>query len=302
MTNETEPTRCGEVALVGAPNAGKSTLLNRLIGEDLSIVTPVAQTTRRPVVGIDTSHSAQLVYVDTPGLLEPRYLLQNAMLHAALETIRSADAVVLIVDAAAPPPTLGAQAVEALRARSGRLLVALNKIDRADADRCSRAAAWADALAPLAVCRISAQEGTGVDGLRERLIELIPVSPFLFPPDEISSQSVRFFVTELIRETVLEQYHEEIPHSVFAEIEEFRESTTPVFIRATIYVERDSQKRILIGQAGSAIRSLGAAARVKIERFVGGPVYLDLWVKVLPKWRKHAPTLRRLGFVVPQPE
>ncbi|HEX2095394.1 MAG TPA: KH domain-containing protein, partial [Longimicrobiaceae bacterium] len=149
---------------------------------------------------------------------------------------------------------------------------------------------------------ISALTGKGVEELRSRIAALLPVSPFLYPPDEISSQPVRFFVAELIRETVFEQYGQEVPYSTTARVDEFRENAQPIYIRATVYVERPTQKAILIGRGGAAIKKLGQAARLKIEEFVGAPVYLDLWVKVLPKWRKDPVSLARLGFKLPTEE
>ena len=299
---ETPLTRCGHVAIVGLPNAGKSSLLNRLVDQDLSIVTPVAQTTRTRVVGIDTRGDTQVIYLDTPGLVRPAYLLHEAMLQTALEAIPEVDLVLLVVDASADVPELPAVALQALQARRGAVLIALNKSDLASEARMARARAWASSLPDASVVESSAASGAGVDALRERIRARMPVSPFAYPPDDVSSQPLRFFVTELIREAVLGLYHQEVPHSVFAEIEEFREQATPVYIRATIYVERDSQKSIIIGNRGAAIRRLGETARQKIEAFIDAPVYLDLWVKVLPQWRKQAAALRRLGLNVPNTE
>jgi GTP-binding protein Era len=296
------PTRCGHVAIVGLPNAGKSSLLNRLLDQELSIVTPVAQTTRTRVVGIDTRGDTQVIYLDTPGLVRPAYLLHEAMLQTALETIPEVDLVLLVVDASADLPELPEVALSALQARRGAVLIALNKSDRASAASMQRAHEWAQLLPDATVLETSATRGSGVEELYDRIRARMPFSPFHYPPDEVSSQPVRFFVTELIRESVLKLYHQEIPHSVFAEVDEFREQETPIYIRATIYVERDSQKSILIGSRGAAIRRLGETARVKIEELVGAPVYLDLWIKVLPHWRKQAAALRRLGLNVPNTE
>jgi GTPase len=297
-------TRAGYAALIGFPNAGKSSLMNQLLGEALSIVTPVAQTTRARVVGIDTRDDVQIVYVDTPGLVEPQYLLHHAMLRSAVDAISDSDAVVLVVDCAAKPRELAPEVVSRLAAKRGAVVVALNKIDLATDVTIERAETWVRAsISPDARChRVSATTGTGVAELRELVGGMMPKSPFLFPPDEISSQPVRFFVAEMIRETVLEQYQQEIPHSVFVEVDEFREASDPIFIRATVYVERNTQKQILIGRGGSAIRTLGTLSRAKIEQFVGSKVFLDLWVKVLPKWRKQASTLRRFGFSIPTSE
>ena len=293
-------TRAGLVALVGAPNAGKSTLLNRLVGQRLSIVTARPQTTRTRVIGIDTRDGVQMVLVDTPGLLDPRYLLHQAMLQAALEALDEADALVLLLDGTQPPPTLPAAATAALTRRRDRLVPAINKIDIATADTVDALERWALSLTPEPPVRISALQGVGIDELRQRIAALLPPSPFLYPEDELSSQPLRFFVAEWIRETAMELYRDEIPYSIAVEIEEFREHARPVYIRATMYVERESQKAIVIGAGGQALKRLGEQARRKLEAFLETPVYLDLWVKVLPKWRRQPSALRRLGFRLPE--
>ncbi|HEX7090152.1 MAG TPA: GTPase Era [Longimicrobiales bacterium] len=292
--------RAGYVALVGRPNAGKSTLLNALIGEKLSIVTARAQTTRQPILGIYTTERVQIIFVDTPGLLEPAYLLQQSMLQAALAATQDADLVLLLLDATRPDELPAGDALDLLRARRATLFVAINKIDAAPAEAVERLAAWSREALGIEAHRISAATGQGVGELRDTLAEALPASPFFYPPDEIATQPVRFFVAELIRETIFEQYREEIPYSVAVTIAEFREAEEPIYIRATIHVERDSQKSILIGRGGTAIRNLGSAAREKIEAFVGSRVYLDLWVKVAPGWRRRSSMLRMLGYPVPE--
>jgi GTP-binding protein Era len=298
------PTRAGYVALVGYPNAGKSSLMNRLVDQKLSIVTPLAQTTRERVLGIDTRDGVQMVFVDTPGLVEPRYLLHRAMLHAATEVIGDADVVLLLVDAAAAhgvpefsPDVLG------LLARAQSLIVVSNKTDQAKPAQLARVRAWAGEHFPAAaVFEASALTGEGTGALRAELAARLPESPYLFPEDDVSSQPVRFFVAELIRESAFELFDKEVPYSVAVKVDEFREAATPLYIRATLYVERPTQKAIIIGSGGAAIRELGRSARLKIEDFVGAPVYLDLWVKVLPRWRKDALQLQRFGFSIPNPE
>jgi GTP-binding protein Era len=297
----TTETRAGTVALVGYPNAGKSSLMNRLLEQKLSIVTPFAQTTREQVLGIDTRDGVQMVFVDTPGLVDPRYLLHRAMLHAALAVITDADVVLLLIDAAAPIPELHPDAT-ALLERRRPLLVVANKTDIAPPERLRQVRAWSRARFGTDPFEVSAATGAGVGALRAAITSHLPVSPYLYPEDDVSSQPVRFFVAELLRETVFELYKEEVPYSVAARVEEFRETATPLYIRATLFVERPSQKAILIGGGGAAIKKLGSAARAKIEDFVGAPVYLDLWVKVLPKWRRDPLSLQRLGFKLPEPE
>lgn len=295
-------TRAGYVALVGYPNAGKSSLLNQLLDQKLSIVTSAAQTTRERVLGIDTRDDVQIVFVDTPGLVDPKYLLHRSMLHTVLETIPDVDVVVLLLDATAPVPEFSPEVLELLGQKRSGLVVVINKVDVGPAERVAALRAWAREQFTADSVEVSARTGRGVERLRSRIAGLLPESPFFYPPDEISSQPVRFFVAELIRETVFEQYSEEIPYSTTAKVDEFRENDQPIYVRATVFVERPSQKSILIGRGGAAIKRLGQAARHKIEEFVGAPVYLDLWVKVLPRWRKDPVSLARLGFQLPNEE
>lgn len=292
-------TRAGDVALAGAPNVGKSTLLNALAGERLSIVTARAQTTRERVLGIVTDERSQLVLVDTPGLLEPRYLFHRAMLGEALRAVREADVVLLLLDATRPEERPPAEPLALLASRRPALFVAVNKVDAGDAAAVAALEAWAMEALGVRAHRLAAKDGTGVERLRAELIAALPERPFLYPADDIAAQPVRFFVAEFIRETIFERYEAEIPYATVVRIEEFREAADPVYIRATIYVERESQKPILLGRGGAAIRALGAAARAKIEAFLDTRVFLDLWVKVLPQWRKKASALQYLGYRLP---
>lgn len=290
-------TRAGIVTVAGKPNAGKSTLLNRLIGQKLSIVSPKPQSTRDRVVGIRTENDVQMIVLDTPGLLDPAYPLQHAMRGAAHLALDDADVIIYLADALEthqPPPAL-AEAAGLSRAPTAPVLLTLNKVDALSTTQRDRLAEMLpDALL------ISAATGDGVDQLIERVAALLPESPYLYPDEEISTQTVRFFVSELIRETALELLEDEVPYSVACEVEEFREDRVPVYIRAVLYVERESQKRILIGAKGSRIRDIGRVARAKIEEFVGSRVFLDLWVKVLPNWRRNAAAMRRFGYHLPQ--
>jgi GTP-binding protein Era len=288
-------TRAGTVSVVGKPNAGKSTLLNRIIGQKLSIISPKPQSTRQRVVGIHTAADVQMVISDTPGLLDPAYPLQHAMRGIAVQALGDADVVVYLADATeGVPPTLE-EAANARVPLQGRVIEVINKIDAVPAEEVARLRA-ARPEARL----ISATSGEGVDALLDEIAARLPESPFLYPEDDVGTQSTRFFVTELIRETALEQLHEEVPYSVACEVEEFREDRNPWYIRAVVYVERESQKRILIGHKGSQIRELGRVSRLKIEDLVGQPVYLDLWVKVLPNWRRSPRDLKRFGFDLPE--
>jgi GTP-binding protein Era len=285
-------TRAGIVTVAGRPNAGKSTLLNRIIGQKLAIVSAKPQSTRDRVVGIRTEGDTQMVILDTPGLLHPKYALQRAMRSTALDALHDADVIIHVVDATEGErePLHVAAGIE--RPPRATVITALNKVDLLTAARREQLASEPD------VQLISAANGDGIPELLARAASHLPESPFLYPEDEISTQHLRFFASELIRETALEQLSDEIPYSVACEIEEFREDRKPVYIRAVLHVERDSQKRILIGAKGARIRSIGQAARVKIERLVEQPVYLDLWVKVLANWRKNANALARFGYKV----
>ena len=282
--------KAGIVAVVGKPNVGKSTLLNRIVGEKLSITSPKPQSTRDRVVGIHTTDDAQMVILDTPGLLNPRYALQEAMRATALRALEDADVVVYLGDATEGPPEALATAAQLEKPLAATVVVALNKSDSLSAAARERLAA------DDSVQLVSALNGDGVKTLMDSVAEKLPESPFLYPGDEISTQPIRFFVAELIRETVLDQLHDEVPYSVAVQIEEYREDRSPLYIRAVIYVERESQKAIIIGAKGAQIKRVGEASRRKIEAFIGAPVYLDLWIKVLPNWRKKPDALSRFGY------
>ncbi|MFL5615568.1 MAG: GTPase Era [Gemmatimonadaceae bacterium] len=288
-------TRAGIVTVAGKPNAGKSTLLNRIVGQKLSIVSPKPQSTRNRIVGIHSTDDVQMIVLDTPGLLDPAYPLQRAMRGTSLEALEEADVIIHLVDATEHGvPTLH-EAAGIEHEPKAPVLLALNKVDALTEPKRLRL----KTEHPTAHL-ISAVTGEGVAALLDAAAQRLPESPFLYPADEISTQAVRFFVSELIRETALEQLEDEVPYSVASEVDEYREDRSPVYIRAVIYVERESQKRILIGAKGERIREIGRAARTKIEELIGEPVYLDLWVKVLANWRKSTDALRRLGYRLPK--
>ena len=296
-----EVTRTGYVTLVGRPNAGKSTLLNQLVGEHLSIVTPKAQTTWQRVTGILSVGTDQMIFLDTPGLLEAKDMLQRAMLGAALEALAEADITILLIDSTTKPDSReAASTIEALSETNAPLHIALNKIDIADEETIRAWEAWAVREFSGSVYRLSSLTGEGSDALLEGLRADLPVGPFLYPEEDIASDPVRFFVAELVRETIFELYHQEIPYSTFCHVEEFREDQDPVYVQVHIFVERESQKGILIGKKGRAIRELGETARMKVEHFIDMRVYLDLWVKPLKAWRKNRGHLNRLGFRLPE--
>jgi GTP-binding protein Era len=284
-------TKAGIVTVAGKPNAGKSTLLNRIIGQKLAITSQKPQSTRDRVVGIHTTDDTQFVIFDTPGLLEPKYELQQTMRAAALRALEDADVIVYLADASNGTPPSLQEAAGLDHAPRAPVIEVMNKSDLLNETR--REDLTRDRPDAMFV---SAMTGDSVTDLIARIREHLPESPFLYPDDDVSTQSVRFFVAEMIRETVLEQLHDEVPYSVAVGIEEFRETRSPVYIRAVVYVERESQKRIIIGAKGSRIREVGQAARKKIEGFVGTSVYLDMWVKVLPNWRRNTSALERLGY------
>jgi GTP-binding protein Era len=280
-------TRCGTVALAGRPNVGKSTLLNALVGEHLAIVSPKPQSTRLPVVGLLTKDDAQFIFTDSPGLLEPEYQLHQAMRAAALRAIDDAEVIAYLHPLAEYPAPPLAQVARLERTPRAPIVTVYTKSDLCPPDRPT-------AQAPDVV--VSAVTGAGIDAFLTALRARIPEGPFHYDPDELATQPMRFFAAEFIREAAFEQLQEELPYSVACEIDEFREGAEPVYIRAVVYVERDSQKGIVIGEGGRSIKALGAAARAKIETLLGQRVFLDLHVKVLPKWRRHEPSLKRLGY------
>src|SRR6266498_2039906 len=274
-------TRCGTIVLAGRPNVGKSTLLNALVGEHLAIVSPKPQSTRLPVVGLLTKDDTQYIFTDSPGLLEPEYRLHEVMRAAALRAIEDAE----VSEYPAPPLARVAGLEHTPRAP------VVTVYTKSDFVRPSAR----PAVRPSEVFT-SATTGEGIDAFLAEIAGRLPQCPFHYGPAELATQPLRFFAAEFIREAAFEQLHEELPYSVACEIDEFREGAEPVYIRAVLYVERDSQKGIVIGEGGRTIKALGAAARGKIEALLDQRVFLDLHVKVLPKWRRDEPALKRLGY------
>jgi len=280
-------TRCGTVVLAGRPNVGKSTLLNALVGEHLAIVSPKPQSTRLPVVGLLTKDDTQFIFTDSPGLLEPEYALHEAMRAAALRAIDDAEVIAYLHPLAEyPAPPL----VHVARLERPPRAPIVTVYTKADLSPSIGPSVRSPDIA------LSAVTGAGLDALLATLRAHLPEGPFHYDADELATQPMRFFAAEFIREAAFELLHEELPYSVACEIDEFREGAEPVYIRAMLYVERDSQKGIVIGEGGRTIKALGAAARAKIEALLGQRVFLDLHVKVLPKWRRDEPSLKRLGY------
>jgi GTP-binding protein Era len=285
-------TRAGFVAVVGKPNVGKSTLMNRLVGEHVSVTSPKAQSTRTRVVGIVTHHVVQMVLHDTPGLMTPHDVLHESMRAHSLAAIADADVVLHLLDSTTARHGSLVEEANLEKAPSAAIVTAFTKIDLVNKLRAAELLGTRpDAFG------VSALTGAGLEALVERINGLLPESPFLYPEDDVSTHSLRYLAAEHVREAALNQLEEEVPHSVACIVEEFREGEQPVYIRAVIYVERESQKRIVVGARGSRIREIGRTARERIEALLGAAVYLDLWVKVLPNWRRDRVALERLGLL-----
>ena len=299
--------RAGIVALVGRPNVGKSTLLNALVGESLSIVTAKPETTRDRVLAVVTrpgGSDAQLVVVDTPGLHKPHRRLGEYMNDEARSAAEDADAVVMVADATdlAAGPTHDAKVLEVLAGVSTPVILVLNKIDRLKAKEAMLPAleAYSKARDFAAVVPLSASKGDGLDRLIAELVSRMPEGPALYPHDTLTDRSERFFVAERVREAVIEETGEEIPYVTAVEIERFDESAPIPHITASIHVERAGQKKILIGAGGERIRAVGSRARVAVEKLLGKKVFLELWVKVTPDWTRSQDALARLGYSTPK--
>ncbi len=288
--------RAGFVNIIGMPNAGKSTLLNALLGESLAITNPKAQTTRHRILGLLNGPDHQLVLGDTPGILEPQYGLQERMMAAVDEALRDADLLVVLVELHQRPDRSQALLDRAARARCP-ILVLVNKVDLGSEEEvllaCQR---WQEALPAAKVVPVSALHGFHVDELRRHLVSALPVHPPYFPKDELSDRNMRFFVAELVRERILALYKQEVPYSCEVVVNSYEEGATLTRIQADIVVMRDGQKAILIGEGGRALRRLGTQAREAIERFVGTKVFLDLKVKADPGWREDQRKLRNYGY------
>ena len=280
--------RTGDIALAGAPNVGKSSLLNALVGEHLAIVSPKAQATRLPVVGLRTEGDAQFVFHDLPGLLDPGYLLQERMRAAAVEALRTADVILYLHPASGAPAPSFAELAR-IDPPAAPVLVVYTKGDLGPRPR------WRELAAPDRFV-VSATSGEGVDALLAAVRAHLPEGDFRHDPDDVGTQPLRFFATEYLREAAFTLLSDELPYAFTAEVEEFRENEQPVYIRVTLFVERESQKAMVIGQGGRTIKAIGAHARGRLEALLGQSVYLDCWVKALPRWRRTPAALARFGF------
>ncbi|MBR6167686.1 MAG: GTPase Era [Paludibacteraceae bacterium] len=291
--------RSGFVNIVGNPNVGKSTLMNALVGERLSIITSKAQTTRHRIMGIVNGEDFQMVYSDTPGVLSPNYQLQRQMLEFSRSALVDAD-VLLYVTEVQDNPERNADfldKVKKMAAAGTRVFLIINKIDLTTQDTLERLVEfWHSQLPEAEIFPISAQEKFGVTQLFDAIKEALPVGPPFFPKDQLTDKSERFFVNEIIREKILLNYDKEIPYSVEVEVESFHEEEDIIRISAVIFCERDSQKGIIIGKAGSALKRVGSQARKDIEEFFQKQVFLQLFVKVDRDWRSNTGRLKHYGY------
>lgn len=293
--------RCGYTAIVGEPNVGKSTLMNQLVGQKISIVTAKPQTTRHKILGIYSTESAQMIFLDTPGMLMPKYLLHEHMMNAATSAIREADIAVLMIDCSKPDVKKEADhdvAFNALKKANKPVYLVLNKTDLVKKQEIAELIVlYSGKYEFKEIFPISAMKGEGTKELLASLVAELPIHPPLYPLDIVSEHPERFFVSEIIREKIFEQFREEIPYSTSVDIVQFKEQKgRKDLIEAEIYVERDSQKGILIGKQGKALKEIGELARKDIESFLGRPVFLQLHVKVREKWREDKNWLQRLGY------
>jgi GTP-binding protein Era len=291
-------TRAGFVAVIGAPNAGKSTLVNALVGQKVAIVSPKAQTTRARLMGIAIEGEAQILLVDTPGIFEPRRRLDRAMVAAAWTGAQDADRILLVIDAAAGVNAEAERIIASLRERQHPLFLVLNKIDLVKkGDLLSLSAGLTARLNPEKVFMLSAAQGDGVADLKHALAAAMPGGPWLYPEDEISDATDRMVAAELTREQIVNQLHQELPYETAVETETWEDrSDGSTAIRQQILVERDSQKAIVIGKGGRRLKAIGAAARAEIAEHLGRPVHLFLHVKVNPRWDEDRGLYREIGL------
>lgn len=298
--HDTPGFRAGFVAVVGRPNVGKSTLMNHFLGQKIAIISAKPQTTRRTQLGILSRPEAQIIFVDTPGMHEPRNPLGQYMVDVATRALNDADAVLFIVDVAAPPGPGDERLAQLIRSRAdaGPVVIAMNKADQLAPRHVLPHTEAYQALAPGAEwVLVSATRGDNLEDLLAALLKAIPESPALYPEDEITQTHVRDLAAEFIREAALNALEEEVPHGIAVEIDEFTERDADnTYIAATLYVERDSHKGIVIGKGGAMLKRIGSSARAEIERLLEGKVYLDVHVKVRTEWRKRESDVRRMGY------
>ena len=289
--------RAGFVNIIGSPNVGKSTLMNALVGEKLSIVTAKAQTTRHRIMGIVNGEDFQIVYSDTPGILKPKYRLQQSMLGFVDTAIGDADVILYVTDVVEKADK-NEDWIERLQGIKDRpILLVINKIDLSEQDKVvNKIAWWKERLPQASVIPVSAKAKFNLESVADAVLEALPEAPAWFDKDSFTDKNLRFFASEIIREKILENYKEEIPYSVQVEIESFKEGEERYEVGAVIYVSRNSQKGIIIGRGGQALKRVGILARKDMEDFFQKKVFLSLFVKVDPDWRESERELKRFGY------
>ena len=290
--------KAGFVNIVGNPNVGKSTLMNLLVGERISIATFKAQTTRHRIMGILNTPEMQICFSDTPGVLKPNYKLQEQMLQFSVSALQDADVLLYVTDVV-EDPTKNLDFLNRVAKEKMPVILIINKIDllKGNADLIQIIDRWKEILPKAEVFPTSAKEHFNVDNLKKRILELLPVSPPFFGKDALTDKPARFFVTEIIREKILLNYDKEIPYSAEVLVEKFDEKEETIHIMAVIYVERDTQKGIIIGRRGEKIKQVGTEARKEIERFFDKRVFLEIFVKVEDDWRNRENKLRAFGYI-----
>ena len=298
MESDKKNFKSGYVAIIGKPNVGKSTLINDFLGCKLSIVTPKPQTTRKKIMGVLTKEDYQIVFYDTPGIMEPKYELQKYMVKEAYEAIEDADVILMMAEPFEPPAEKDKDFFEKLSHLNIPVILAINKVDLVEKDSLIPIlSAYNHRFNFAEIVPISALKGTNLDLMLNLVVKYLPEGEPFYPDDYMTDYNERFLASEIIREKVFEFYGEEIPYSTTVEIEEFKEREAGKdFIKAIIFVERDSQKGIIIGENGKAIKRVGVIAREEIEKQTGRKVYLELWVKVMEKWRKDKKKMYKLGY------
>ena len=288
--------KAGFVNIVGNPNVGKSTLMNLLVGERISIATFKAQTTHHRIMGILKTDEAQIVFSDTPGVLKPNYKLQEAMLRFSRSALRDADVLLYVTDMVESPEK-NSDFIAEVRKLDVPILVLINKIDLSDqASLVKKVEQWHDIIPEAEILPISAIAKFNIDAVMRRIMELLPESPPYFEKDALTDKPARFFVTEIIREKILLHYDKEIPYVCEAAVEYFKEKEGSIYIKALIFVERDTQKGIIIGHEGSALKRVATDARRELEKFFGKKIFLEIYVKVDKDWRNSDKQLRRFGY------
>ncbi len=289
--------KSGFVNIIGNPNVGKSTIMNELVGEKISIITEKSQTTRHRILGIVSGDNFQIVYSDTPGIIKPKYKLQEKMMEFVTTSFEDADIFLYVTDVVENPKK-NIEYIEKLSKVNVPVVCLINKIDLADQQKVEELQEfWKENLPNAEIYAISALEKFNIEGLFDRIIELLPEGPAWFPKDQLTDKTERFIVSEIVREKIFKNYQKEIPYSCEVVVEEFKEEETIIRIKVNIIVERQSQKGIIIGHKGASIKKVGTQARIDIESFFEKKVFIEFFVKVKKDWRDNDKSLRDFGYV-----